>query len=244
MEKNNINKPIYKYKPISYYSNSSKDIEDRSEEEEDDEEEFNYVMDEKKLNELKTLKEEKDKNIKNIVKLKLNLEKKEDNSQKENIPNRKDDNIKLKDLGNQMNYEEYILKENKKELKSKSVHSLKKLNSFDFNPNENNKKEIETKSKNKKSKKKVKKMIIKKKKINNINNIDNVVNKNKDNSAKKEISIQKDIDLKNKIKFIIKIQSIWLAYKSKRKLKYILFIKNIENIIKKLSDDKIKNCLK
>ena len=239
MEKNNIiNKPIYKYKPISYYS--SKDIEDNTEEKEDVEEEFNYVMDEQKLNKLKALKEERDKNIKNIVKLKQNLEKKEEHSKEENIFNKKDNNSQLIELGNQKNNVEQTLKNNKKEVKSKSVHSLKNLNSFDFESNKNNKKEIEKKSKTKKLKKKVKKMIIKKKKINNINSIDNIENNNKDNREKKDNTEEKEIDFKNKIKYIIKIQSKWLAYKSKRKLRYILLIKKIVNVIKKVSDNHLK----
>ena len=42
-----INKPIYKYKPITYYSNES----EKSSESEEDEEGFSYVMDEEKLQE-------------------------------------------------------------------------------------------------------------------------------------------------------------------------------------------------
>ena len=45
----------------------------------------------------------------------------------------------------------------------------------------------------------------------------------------------------SKIKYIIKIQSIWLAYKSKIQLRYILFIKKIENNIKKASENHLKN---
>ena len=51
----NINKPIYKYKPISYYSNSSR--KNSTEIEEKEEEEFDNIIDENKIKKLRTVKE-------------------------------------------------------------------------------------------------------------------------------------------------------------------------------------------
>ena len=266
MEKSNtINKPIYKYKPISYYSNSGKKSKNIIEKEEEEEEEFSYVMDENKINKLK---EEKVKKGKNFTK---SVEK--DKSQKnEIISNIKNDTLKTKslmDLGKNINDEmninnkEIKHEENKEsKIKSKSVHSLLNIPDYsELNTNDNNdeiikkfkldlidnkKKEIEKKSKEKKSKKKIKIIKIKKKKstnntLNNINkkeisnnneiNINN--NKLENIIIKKDESKQKDIDFKQHLKSIIKIQSKWLGYKSKKKLKLLRFIKNVSNIINK-----------
>ena len=267
MEKSNtINKPIYKYKPISYYSNSGRKPKSIIEkEEEEEEEEFSYVMDENKINKLK---EEKVKKGKNFTK---SVEK--DKSQKnEIISNIKNDTLKTKslmDLGKNINDEmninnkEIKHEENKEsKIKSKSVHSLLNIPDYsELNINDNNdeiikkfkldlidnkKKEIEKKSKEKKSKKKIKIIKIKKKKstnntLNNIkkkeisnNNEININNNKLENIIiKKDESKQKDIDFKQHLKSLIKIQSKWLGYKSKKKLKLLRFIKNVSNIINK-----------
>ena len=266
MEKSNtINKPIYKYKPISYYSNSGKKSKNIIEKEEEEEEEFSYVMDENKINKLK---EEKVKKGKNFTK---SVEK--DKSQKnEIISNIKNDTLKTKslmDLGKNINDEmninnkEIKHEENKEsKIKSKSVHSLLNIPDYsELNINDNNdeiikkfkldlidnkKKEIEKKSKEKKSKKKIKIIKIKKKKstnntLNNIkkkeisnNNEININNNKLENIIiKKDESKQKDIDFKQHLKSLIKIQSKWLGYKSKKKLKLLRFIKNVSNIINK-----------
>ena len=68
MEKNfNVKKPIYKYKPISYYL----DINEKDMEGDEEEEVYNYVIDEEKLNKLKILKETQEINIKENEKNKI-----------------------------------------------------------------------------------------------------------------------------------------------------------------------------
>ena len=269
MEKSNtINKPIYKYKPISYYSNSGRKPKSIIEkEEEEEEEEFSYVMDENKINKLKEEKVKKGKNFTKSVE-------KDKSQKKEIISNIQNDTLKTKsliDLGKNINDEmninnkEIKNEENKEsKIKSKSVHSLLNIPDYsELNMNDNNdeiikkfkldlidnkKKEIEKKSKEKKSKKKIKKIKIKKKKSTNNNTNDTLNNINKKEISnnneininnnrleniiiKKDESKQKEIDFKKHLKSIIKIQSKWLGFKSKKKLKLLRFIKNVSNII-------------
>ena len=254
MEKSNtITKPIYKYKPISYYSNcenNSKNIE-----EEEEEEEFSYIMDEDKINKLKEEKVKKGINTQNLKYIIKSDEK--DKKQKNEISsNINKDEVKINEIIN--NDMKNKLEENK--IKSKSMHSLNVLNNSEFEINKNNeenikkiihdlkdvnKNKIEKKSKEKKSKKKIKKIKIKKKKsVDKINNITFKNNKNEiinnklleDNTNKKyglnSKEKEKEVDLKNQLNLIIKIQSKWLYYISKRKLKIFKFIKIISNFTK------------
>ena len=243
MEKNNtINKPIYKYKPISYYSNSKKNA--KNFEENEEEEEFSYFMDENKINKLKEEQVKKGKNINNINNITKSVEKDiKQNKNKEIISNINMNN-NISKINNDINSDKEIkLKENK--IKSKSVLSLNILNNSEFGIYQNNDENIKkiindlkdvNKNKNeteKKSKKKIKKIKIKKKKnsdkINNIS-LDNNINKKTDlNSNSKE----KEIDFKKNLKSIIKIQSKWQCYKSKKKLKLYKFIEIINNYTKK-----------
>ena len=233
MEKSNtLNKPIYKYKPISYYSNYEKNS--KNIEENEEEEEYSYIMDENKINKLKEEKVKKGKNIENLKSIKKSLEKDNISKINENINN--DREIKLK--------------ENK--IKSKSVHVLNILNNSEFEINQNseenikkiindlqdiNKNETEKKSKEKKSKKKIKKIKIKKKKKIDKNNkseiINTIISENNVNKKSDINSKEKEFDFKMHLKSIIKIQSKWKCYKSKRKLKLFKFIQIINNLAKK-----------
>jgi len=246
MEKNKIiNKPIYKYKPISYYSNES----NKSSESEEDEEGFSYVMDEEKLNKLKSLKEKGHKSLKekeeNEYKIKDNIKTKKKSTKKikknsdKNLTDKKEDNSKrnsLIDLNNNI-----INNENKtadKNIpKSKSVYSLNEPDYFGFENKINNfmldsKEKKEKILTNKKSKKKIKKIITKKKTINNKNTDINEVKKNE---------IFSEEYYKNKIKYIIIIQSIWKSYKLKIKLRLLKLAKIFIDFIKRKKIDYIKN---
>ena len=128
--------------------------------------EYNYIMDEEKLNKLKALKLEKEK-LKKTKKLNLISNNKE-----------KQNNIDLLKINSLINLEKkinnnnkaYILSKNENLKKSKSVHELiNKQNSLEIEINKNNFAIdlIDTRSNNlnKKIKKKKKKIIIKKKKL-------------------------------------------------------------------------------
>ena len=227
-----INKPIYKYKPISYYSNMKIK---KSDSEEEEEEEFDYIIDENKLNKLKALKEKSEKTIKE--------------NNKTNIQDIKKDKLKinsLKDINeNNINKNDYKDENNQNIKKSKSVFSLNN-NIFKLDSKDENKKEKETKIKNKISKRKKKKVTKKSKnnKIDIVNNINEIINENKSVEKVKQFP---EIDFTNKIKYITKIQSMWLCFKSKREIKRYKCIENIFDIIKKRKTDYIKNffvCIK
>ena len=142
----------------------------------------------------------------------------------------------LLDLNKNIINIEHKVEDNENIKKSKSVYSLNSTNYFGFENKvdtnflfdfKDNKEEKEKKLKNKKPKKKIKKIVTKKK--NSKENIINEINKNE--SLEKEI-ISEEVAFKNKVKFIIKIQSMWLSYKSKKKLRALKFIKSFVNLIK------------
>ena len=251
MEKNNaLNKPIYKYKPISYYSEKINKNEDAEEEDE-----FNYIIDEQKINKLKAIKEQKIRgkndnklDIRNKSKQRKKLLTKDINKFYNNLSDKTDNKFEINALidSNKNNYikdnNEIKIKDNLNIKKSKSVHSLNDQNQFLFEEDLNilkfdlkndNKAKKEKHLKNKKSKKKIKKIIVKKK------NTKNEINNNLNEVNKKERMISEE-NSNNKNKFIIKIQSAWLSYKSKRILKIFRFIKRITNTIIKIKNDNIK----
>ena len=208
-----FNKPVYKYKPISYYSKFTKK-ENKEIEEKEEIEEYNYIMDEEKLNKLKALKLEKEK-LKKTKKLNLISNNKE-----------KQNNIDLLKINSLINLEKkinnnnkaYILSKNENLKKSKSVHELiNKQNSLEIEINKNNFAIdlIDTRSNNlnKQIKKKKKKIIIKKK-----NNKNKIINNDINDKRKKSIN---------------KIQSAWLSYKIKKKIKFVRFSQKVDLIILK-----------
>ena len=231
MDKNyTVKKPIYKYKPISYYTNiSEKYIEEEEEKEEKEEEEneeevYNYIIDEEKLNKLKILKETQEINIKENEKNKIDSNNYISKSKlikdnKEIIQDNNSSNMKnnLLKINNLIDLNKKETKENLE--KSKLFHSSNILNcgfTIDNNKNkftndfkEKDNKKIENKLKNKKLKQKTKKIIAKKK-------------------GRKELSE----NFKNNLNHIIKIQSAWRFYKSKIKLKLFRLIKSLENKFK------------
>ena len=265
----NINKPIYKYKPISYYSNSSR--KNSTEIEEKEEEEFDYVIDENKLKKLRALKEEKEKEKKinqsenennKDVKKNINQSKKKSvnkSNKEKNKINKTNESQKMNTLINSnkdniINNNENIIKDNENIPKSNSVFSLntpkfsefeinERNNNFALDSNKDNKKDNGKKIKNKSSKKKIKKIIkIKKKNTKDLTNKSETI-KNFENKINNKVvnSKLKEKDYKNEINFIIKIQDMWKSYKSKRKLKLILFINKLFKNIIKANNDYIKN---
>ena len=265
----NINKPIYKYKPISYYSNSSR--KNSTEIEEKEEEEFDYVIDENKLKKLRALKEEKEKekkinqsenennkdvkkNINQSKKKSVNKSNKEKNKINKTNESQKMNTLINSDKDNIINNNENIIKDNENIPKSNSVFSLntpkfsefeinERNNNFALDSNKDNKKDNGKKIKNKSCKKKIKKIIkVKKKNTKDLTNksetIENFENKNNNKVVN---SKSKEKDYKNEINFIIKIQDMWKSYKSKRKLKLILFINKLFKNIIKANNDYIKN---
>ena len=101
----------------------------------------------------------------------------------------------------------------------------------------------EKKLANKKSKKKIKKTISKKKNSKedkkDINN-DNTTHINK----VKKCEIFSEEYYKNKIKYIVKIQSMWKSFKLKIKLRLLKFAKSFIDFIKRKKIDYIKNFFK
>ena len=236
-----INKPIYKYKPISYYLNES----EKSSESEEDEEGFSYVMDEEKLNKLKALKEKRHKSLKeneenfNIIKDITKTKKKSNKkikkiSDKNSTDKNEDKRNSLIELNNNSIHNENKKIDNENIPKSKSVYSLNthKINNFLLDSKDKKEKKLS----NKKSKKKIKNCITKKK-----SSKDDINNNNSDIKKVKKGEIFSEEFFQNKINYLIKIQSAWKSHKSKKKLRLLKLTKSFIDFIKRKKIDYIKN---
>ena len=155
---------------------------------------------------------------------------------------------------NIINNNENIIKDNENIPKSNSVFSLntpkfsefeinERNNNFALDSNKDNKKDNGKKIKNKSSKKKIKKIIkVKKKNTKDLTNKSETIKNFENKINNKVVNFKsKEKDYKNEINFIIKIQDMWKSYKSKRKLKLILFINKLFKNIIKANNDYIKN---